>query len=380
VSSVEVVAPDKVRLVLSKPDLDLEVTLAGYAGSMISPAALADPARAKKLVDTPDGSGPYKLDSFQADASINFVRNDSYWDPTLRAAKLQLVGISNEQTRLNSFKAGELDGIFLSLPQLDTVKGLTASLGAKLYQFPSLLYYGLFLRSGHDLFTDVKVRQAIASSIDKATIAKTLFNGNCTVTDQPFPDGHPLHVAGLKSLPYDPAKAKDLLKQAGVSNLTFTVIGASSSPTSELGTILQAELAAVGVTMKIQISAATNAKADFWTTQGGDAAISNNLPSEGYANSLDTTFTDTKYGFNIGGFVPPDVATLRQTASSSASPDDRNKIFRDIISKMSDAVVEVPICGAINPWVFKSNIANVDTMGLTQINLWEPRNLVALKG
>ncbi|HHV78390.1 MAG TPA: ABC transporter substrate-binding protein [Firmicutes bacterium] len=162
-----------------------------------------------KVTTQPVGTGPYKVTEWNRGVHILVERFDQYWGnkPSIPKAKYRF--IQEGSTRLSALKAGEIDlAVNLlpeyakEVPQVATAEGL---------EFP-------FIRLNHfkGIMANKLMRLAVNYAIDKEAIAKNLFGGYATVAQgQLFKPGYVGFNPNLKPYPYDPEKAKELIKQAG---------------------------------------------------------------------------------------------------------------------------------------------------------------------
>ena len=247
-----VTAPDATHVVftLSAPDPMLTRWLTGSLGFMESPKQLT----AADAKTNPVGTGPYTLDTAKTVVGSKYVfeKNPSYWDTSYHVYKTLTINYYESPTALlNAVQGGQLDASafsdFSSLPQVQKA-GYTVNKSQ--LDWSGLIFYD---RDGKQdaALGNVKVRQAINYAIDRAGILKAIEGGNGTVTSSVFGKATAGYDASLDSYyTYDPAKAKQLLSDAGYPNgFTLTMPSASLINQSLLTTIQQ-ELGAVGITVK----------------------------------------------------------------------------------------------------------------------------------
>ena len=173
------------------------------------------------------GSGPYQLsveptEWTPGNGKIELVRNDQYWGPKPAFDRLVFREITDDNARLTTFKNGELDRFSVRPEQYKSLKADEAvNARAKLYEYETVLggyrYIGWNQhRDGQPTrFADKRVRQAMTMLIDRQEICQRIMVGLATVSTGPF---HHLGKQASPSVdlwPYDPNRAKALLKQAG---------------------------------------------------------------------------------------------------------------------------------------------------------------------
>ncbi|TAP40064.1 ABC transporter substrate-binding protein [Arthrobacter sp. S39] len=206
---------------LSEPDPGLPYSLANAAGLMASPKVIGTDAIKTK----PVGSGPYTLDSANtvAGSKITYVRNADYWGDKLPYDKVEFQILTDETARLNALKSGQVDAATLS-------RAATAveAEGAGLLHKPfEVNWEGIFFfdRDGTKLpqLKDVRVREALTLAIDREALLQAVHLGKGTLTSQTFRPGTAGYDQALDGkYTYDPDRARELLKEAGAENLTFT--------------------------------------------------------------------------------------------------------------------------------------------------------------
>ncbi len=211
VSSVDTPSDSQVVIHLKSPDYffiqDVANTHIAEPGSLTSK-------------DSPMGSGPYVLDKKQTvvNSSYVFTRNPHYWDPKAYAFDTVTVKVMADVTaRVNALVSGQVDYAPIDA---NTAKA-AGDRGFKVFKNQATSAVLLpFDRAGTlvPALGNVKVRQALEYAIDRNTVAKTIDHGDGNASDQYFVKGMPWYVPDAGKYTYDPAKAKQLLAEAGYPN------------------------------------------------------------------------------------------------------------------------------------------------------------------
>jgi len=211
---------------ISKDDLTVHVITNGsdpilpsrlYWLKVVPPIHSKDP----KFAEKPVGTGPYKLISWKRGQSIELKRNDSYWGsaPEIQTAHNRF--IEEPGTRLAGLMAREFDLITNLLPEF--TKQVPKSVHILGLEHPILI-----LNSDKGATKDVRVRQALNYAVDKEALAKGLFEGYAQVAQgQLLSPSFFGFNKDVKAYPYDVAKAKQLIKEAGAEGATVELIGTS---------------------------------------------------------------------------------------------------------------------------------------------------------
>jgi peptide/nickel transport system substrate-binding protein len=216
-------------------------------------AVILDPKSAPTEATRPIGTGPYKFENWAKGASITLVKNDQYRD----AAKVQMKKvtfrfINDAAAQVAALLAGDIDGMprFGALESLKQFQGdarFTVAVGGT--EGKTIMT----INNKKKPFDDVRVRRALAAAIDrKAIIAGAQEGYGTPIGSHMVPsDAGYVDLTGVN--PYNPEKAKALLKEAGVAlplNVTLTLPPPAYARKG--GEIIAAELAKVGVIAKIE--------------------------------------------------------------------------------------------------------------------------------
>ena len=217
VESADAVDEHTLHIRLKEQDPAIIMSLSYTGGMMVAPAAMADPA----LDRNPVGTGPYvyaKDDSREGEVRV-YTPNPTYWDKDqIGLARYEVLEIPDDTARLNALKTGQIDGgNWLSNPQSAIIDRTD---GIKLIRNGGGLNYHVIIsdREGTVVpaFADVKVRQAMARSIDRAAFNKAIQFGLAVESFQPWSKGDWAYDESLEGVyAYDLDKAKALMAESG---------------------------------------------------------------------------------------------------------------------------------------------------------------------
>jgi peptide/nickel transport system substrate-binding protein len=234
------------------PDLPTLLTQDDVVGGVISPTGLKDTA---KLGTQTFGAGPYMLDPSQTVAGdhYTYVQNPHYYDPaSVHWKKLVIRVIASPQATLNAMKTGQVDVAVGDSTTLAAAKqaGLTVTM-------TPLLWTGVTLadRDGRmsKPLADVRVRQALNYGTDRQAIASALFPDHGEATHQlTVPGGYGYDASLNGTYPYDVARAKQLLAEAGYAGgFTLKVVTADYQSMNLVAQALAQQWSKIGVTLQI---------------------------------------------------------------------------------------------------------------------------------
>jgi peptide/nickel transport system substrate-binding protein len=250
VQEAKAVDETHLQVTLKDPDPGLLIALTRNCGMVESPANFDKPDEKTR----PVGSGPYIMDSGNTvvGSSYVFTKNPNYWDKASQHYNKLVLKVYNDPTAmLNAIRGKQLNGAKLVNNDFtDQIKGT----GYSLVEF-ELDWSGLLLldRTGkiNPALKDVRVRQAINHAFDRGALLKALQKGYGTVTTQIFPKRSAAYDPALDSrYPYDPAKAKQLLAEAGYPNGFTLSMPSSAAIGTTIFSIMGQQLKDVGITVK----------------------------------------------------------------------------------------------------------------------------------
>jgi peptide/nickel transport system substrate-binding protein len=247
VSSVEVVDQRTVRLRLAQAYAPLVAVLADRAGMMISPKALGRDV-------TPDlpCAGPFKLTERVAQDRIVVDRFPGYWNAdAIKLDRIVYQPIPDTTVRLVNLQAGQLDMVERLGPT--DVAAVKQNPKLKLISQTALAYYTLGINLAADTpLKDPRVREALEAAIDRNALNQVVMDGQFIPSNQFEAPGSRYWDPDHPVPPRDVAKAKALLKQAGVEHPGFSLIVGNSPVESQVGQVIQAMAGEAGFDVKLR--------------------------------------------------------------------------------------------------------------------------------
>ncbi len=208
--SVSALDAHTVQFKLKHPSADLFNQIRGLSNLAIIPHEAVDMYGAD-FGKHPVGAGPFKLVEYVPDDHILLKRNDNYWVPC-NLVEVYYKIIPDTTVAEVALESGDVDTI-TTVPGPD-VDRIAADPHFNTYQNPSKTARMIWFPSGVPDFQDMRFRQAVAMSIDSATIGTTIYGSVAETGCGTLSKGIPGYVADLCP-PYDPAGAQALLAQAG---------------------------------------------------------------------------------------------------------------------------------------------------------------------
>jgi peptide/nickel transport system substrate-binding protein len=163
----------------------------------------------------PTGTGPFKFKSWSVGQKVELVRNEKYWGKKPRIGRVIVQPISNNTARVQALQSGEINGADLIQPQdVGTIK---KNKNLKLLNRPSFNVAYVTINSSHAPFNKLAVRQAVAYGLDRAGVVKSFYAGRAQVAQEFMPPQLFGWTSKVPKYPYNPEKAKSLLRGAGLT-------------------------------------------------------------------------------------------------------------------------------------------------------------------
>lgn len=220
-------------------------------GVSIVPEAVYTKLGSAGFAAAPVGSGPFKFDHYTRGVEYVVQRNPDYWGEKAALETVTFKTVADADARLNGVQSGSLDVALVAPNQLAAVDG-SKSVHIESRVSNGVTFLGMNAKAGP--LADQRVREAIALSIDRDGIVKSLLAGRATVDNQLVAKNvggfDPKYPAPVR----DTAKAKQLLAAAGYNGTPIPFQYATNGRiplSSEIAQAIQANLAEVGITITL---------------------------------------------------------------------------------------------------------------------------------
>jgi peptide/nickel transport system substrate-binding protein len=246
--SIEAVDPTTVAVHLKHPDPNLLPNLSTTMASILSPASATKEGNTPTNIVRPVGTGPYQFTQWTKGSQVVYTRVDDYWGqkPYYKTVSFKIIPEAN--SREAGLLAGQLDVVMN--PPVTDLTSLSQNPAVKLLKAPSDRSIFIAINNTKPPFDNEKVRQALNYAVDKDAIIKNVMFDSVNPMDSAFPSSLTGYCK-VGAYKYDPAKAKQLLSEAGVKDLKVTL----ASPTGRYIQDIQFAQAISGYLRKVGIDA-----------------------------------------------------------------------------------------------------------------------------
>jgi len=356
IDHVEIVDDYTVNFILKTKDPVLITKLAGYGAVIVPPNYIKEKGD-EYFNDHPVGTGPFKMVEYEKDNKVVLVKNEKYWKQGLpKLDKVTFRIIPEATTRLAELQTGAIDimkGVAIS--QVSTVE---KEKDVDLLTVGTPTVYSIRFNTTKPPVDNVKVREAIAYAIDVDTIIETVLNGygkRISTFQSEMSFGYDPSIP-LRE--YNPDKAKQLLKEAGVKEGTVLELYFSGNDTvfKEVAQAVQIYLKDVGLQVNLNPVDGSTFYSDL---------LPNGKVGHFYRNgwggwTLD--FDNTAYLlYHKGEYWNPDfydekVEEYLQEERSTFDQEKRLEAFKKLDRRLYELVPEVPLYQSINLWAVNKKV------------------------
>ena len=359
IKSVDKLDDRTVRFNLNNVDAAFVQNLAMSFASVQSAeygAQLLKQGKTEEINQKPVGTGPFVFKRYQKDSQIRYVGNKQYWKPEdVKLDNLVFAITPDAASRLQKLKAGECQ--VSGYPRPADIEVMKQDPNLRVLQQAGFNLGFLAYNVTHPPLDQLKVRQALDMAIDKPAIIKAVYQSAGQLAQNALPPAQWSYDPTIKDATYDPVKARQLLKEAGVApgttiNLWAMTVQRASNPNARMSAqIIQQDWAKVGIKANIvsyewgeYIKRAKNGEHDVmiygWTGDNGDPD-----------NWLGVLYSCAAVkGSNYAKWCNPDYDKLVQQAKLSSDREQRIKLYQEAQKILKE---QVPITPIANSTVFQ---------------------------
>lgn len=295
------------------------------------------PSRGPRAPEVPPGTGPFRMLNFQRDEQVVFDRNPYHAPPVPDA----IAGIQFKVVPDPTVRALELAESLCQLAensiQPDLLPYLRRQPDLTVIKWPGTAYHYLAFNFRDPALRDLRVRRAIAYAIDRKQIVDSYLRGTARLATGLISPENWAYDGDVTTYSYDPARACELLEQAGyhagpdgMRKLSF--VYKTTPEQQRMGEMLQAMLRRVGITLNI--------RSNEWGTFYSDIARGNfdliSLQWVGirdpyhYYMVFDSRMTPERGGLNRGDYSNAEMDRLAEAANLALDQNQRKKIYAQV--------------------------------------------------
>jgi peptide/nickel transport system substrate-binding protein len=246
-------APDPLTVVLHLKHADNFLLINLSTGAM----GIVPEGSGREFWQHPIGTGPFKFISQQIDQDVIVERNPQSWDQVPKLERVRFAIVPDAITESLELEKGSGDVAINDIP-MDSLAVLATRPDLRIEEVGGTEIQYLSFNLRDPILSDARVRQAIACSIDRGLIIKTLLDGRARAAQSLLPPDHWAFDGSGARYDFDPQRAAKLLDASGHPRgsdgvrFHLTMKTSQNEGTRLLAAVLQQELAAVGIALEIR--------------------------------------------------------------------------------------------------------------------------------
>jgi peptide/nickel transport system substrate-binding protein len=333
------------------------------------------------------GAGPYVFAEWESGSFARFVANENYWGEKPKIDEIFIRFVPDDAAQTAALQTGDGDlGTFIAYSDIPTLEAA----GVNVISVPSGFnegWYFYFGEEGHPALQDVRVRQAIALGLDRATLNEDLLLG-LTKPAATLWDNMPFVDPSIEPWPFDPEQAKALLDEAGWIDTNGDGVRDKDGMELELthGTtireirqdmqaVAQQQLAEIGIKLDIfsydadlffagyaEGGPAATGELDIFEWSDGPAFPD---PDHYYWYCSEIPTDDAPDGGNWQRLCDEALDALFQLQTTQVSFEERQQTFYEITKMMFEQVYWLGMWEDPDIWALSSKLKNVRMSGVT---------------
>lgn len=337
IKSIEAVGDKVVRVTTQAPSVLVPYRLASTNTGILSPAAYKD----GKINPVGTCTGPFIITSIVEKEGAALKRNDAYWGGPVALESATIRFIPDGNTRALQIRTGEAQ-VSGTIPAI-TIDQLGNTIQAIKVDTPRTST--LLLNNKKGPLADVKIRKAVEAAIDTSAIASVAFAGAAHPAVGPFSPQQPWAPKEAKATTRDIAKAKALLKEAGIAPGALKLgLYAYTEKTEfkDVAAIIQAQLKEVGIQVNIRLADYNALEPSMLSGEYDMALLSRNHLFD-VADPIGYLTSDYTCGgsYNLSHYCNPELDAKVKKAGSIVDQAERHALYAEIGKELKEDAVSV---------------------------------------
>ena len=321
--------------------------------------------------EKPIGTGAFKMDSYTSGQSVRLIANPDYYDGAPKLERVEYKVLADVNTHVAQLLTGELS--IFALDDQAALSRLEAARDIEIVPAYTPRFFWIALNQENDLFTDVKVRQAMLHAVDRPYIIETVLNGYGTPADAGIsPAMQYYYNSDVPRYEYDPERAARLFAEAGWEDSDGDgVLDKNGTPFSFLFEVgIQGNLVRIGQIVQQQLREA-GLDARFETLEW-NTMIQKNVIRRDYDMILNWWrypadpdllpyfhSSTAGTGYNIPGYRDSRLDELLEAGSTIADPEERRGIYLELQNYMAETLPYLFLWYPMETAVRRANLEGV---------------------
>lgn len=339
VKSIEAAGANVVRVTTPSSSVLVPFIMASPNAGILSPAAHKD----GKIDPLGTCTGPFVITEVDGQQRLKLKRNDAYWGGKAKLAEAEVRFLPDANVRATQVRSSE-SHIGRTVPA-SALAQLKRGPGTSVVSIDTPRTTQMLINTKKAPLDNVKVRQALQAALDLNGIAASLYEASVEAAIGPFAPHEPWAPKGVQPAKFDVARAKALLSEAGVQpgSLTLELFAYSEKvELKDLAAIIQEQLKAIGVTVKIRLAAYAALEPDMIAGKYDIALLSRSHLTD-VADPLAFLTSDytCKGGYNLSHYCDAVFDESLAKVASEADPAKRHQVYAQAARSLQEKAVNV---------------------------------------
>jgi peptide/nickel transport system substrate-binding protein len=299
-------------------------------------------------VDKIIGTGAYVVTDWIPDVSITYKAKEDYFNGVPQIQNAVFHQVTDSNAAIVAMQTGEMD-IYLAPISGSAYKTLANNPDISLGEYLTARNEAIYMYCKDGMFTDIKMRRAVAYAINKEDALIVAMDGLGQVINYPGDIGSAMTAnpdfTPEITYPQDLLKARELVKEAGYEGASVVVKSYNTDPYATLGVYLQGVLNEIGLKATVE----PMERATFLAQRNAGSAAIFPMGWVGQAYDIDEVLGSCLYSANQGNggnnsfYSDPKMDELIEAARGTSDVAARKEIYKEIIDKFMDEVPFVPL-------------------------------------
>lgn len=304
------------------------------------------------FVNSPVGSGPYKFVSRAKGSNIVLEANEDYYRGAPSIKNVTFEVIPDSSTKAIALQTGEVN--FAEIDSASKAQ-LEANDAITIEEVPTSGFAYVAMNLEQEPYDDVLVRQAINYAINRENLVEVCYDGEAEVNSNICSKERFGYSDDQFQYTYDPDKAKELLAEAGVDGTLDLGSLLVAEKYSNLATVLQSDLAAVGIEVEIDVREFNSYISELQNGNYGITVLTMTL--EGDVQNLEMAFLTDYIGVaNNARYSDADMDALWDEARTTIDTDARAEVLDEIFTKAQDEAIYAVLCNPMTLYAYNSTL------------------------
>lgn len=368
---IEIIDDYTVKLILKYPYSPFLSSIGSSMGAVISEQYVNEVGEEfGKTIETAIGTGPYVLTEWEIGSTVKMQSFENYHKGPAPIKNLEYNIFMEDSMAVIGLETGEID-IYFNIPAID-INNIKSNKSLKFDENSSTKYYYLAMNHSNELFSNEKVRKAIAYAVDRESAFIIASEGNGELANNPI-------SPRFKGMPDDvpdwyennPEEAKRLLAEAGYPDGLDICIKVPGY--EKIAQVVQESLSQIGINVEIQLQEVSTFVTEVCVNGDYDMSIFEFGALVPDADTLYLHFHENSYGVggNYSRYIDSEMNELLDQGRKELDTQKREEIYSKVINKFKNEVIQIPLYYPNVNIAYNKDLKGVKVSSTLALNIYD---------